>query len=168
MERIGEKLTVGAVLKPQGIRGEVKVKVYLDDGEDLKNFKTLFVGGEEYGVLSVRASGEYAYVALRGVADRNAAELLRGKEMEVWREDCPPLPEGTYYIADLLGCAVVYENGDGVGEVISVTPARTDVYTLRTPKGEVSFAAAEGVIGEVDVAHKKITVNKKRFKEVSV
>ena len=52
--------------------------------------------------------------------------------------------------------------------VVSVTPAKTDVYTLETPKGEVSFAAAEGVIESVDVENKRITVNKKRFKEVSV
>lgn len=163
-----DKLNVATVLKPQGIRGEIKVKVYLDDAEDLKGFKTLFVGGEEYAVLSVRASGEFAYLALKGVADRNAAELLRGKEVEALREDCPELPDGTYYIADLLGCSVVYENGDGVGKVVSVTPARTDIYTLQTPGGEVSFAAAEGVIADVDVQKKVITVNKKRFKEVSV
>lgn len=161
-------LNVATVLKPQGIRGEVKVKVYLDDAEDLKGFKTLYIGGEEYTVLSVRASGEVAYLALKGVADRNAAELLRGKEVEALREDCPELPDGTYYIADLLGCAVVYENGENVGDIVAVTPARTDIYTLQTPKGEVSFAAAEGVILEIDVEKKKITVNKKRFKEVSV
>lgn len=163
-----EKLNIATVLKPQGIRGEIKVKVYLDDSGDLKQFKTLFIGGDEYAVINVRASGEYAYLALKGVADRNAAELLRGKEIEVNRSDCPVLPEGTYYIADLLGCAVVYENGETVGEVTAVTPAKTDIYTLQTQKGEVSFAAAEGVISDVDVDKKIITVNKKRFKEVSV
>lgn len=163
-----EKLTVANVLKPQGIRGEIKVKVLLDSAEDFKALKRVLVGGEEYAVLSVRAQGEFAYVALKGVADRNAAELLRGKEIEAFRKDLPGLPDGRYYIADLVGCAVFAGAGGKIGEVISVTPARTDIYTLLTPKGEVSFAAAEGVIETVDTENKRITVNKKRFKEVSV
>ena len=108
------------------------------------------------------------HVSFKGVFDRNAAELLRGKEIEAERSDMPELPEGRFYIADLTGCEVVTSSGEIIGEVISVTPARTDIYTLKCAKGEVSFAAAEGVIESVDVQNKQITVNKKRFKEVSV
>ena len=168
MGEIMQFLTVASVLKPQGIRGELKVKVYLDEAETLKQIKKVYISGEEYSVLNVRASGEFAYVVLRGVADRNAAELLRGKDMEALREDCPPLPEGRYYIGDLTGCSVVAASGDEIGTVVSVTPARTDIFTLSSQKGEVSFAAAEGVILEVDLEKKVITVDKKRFKEVSV
>ena len=163
-----EKLTIATILKPQGIRGEVKVKVFLDDVEDLKNVKQVYISGEKYAVLNVRGAGDVAYVALRGVADRNAAEALRGKDLEALREDCPPLPDGRYYIGDLTGCKVVTSSGEEIGEVTSVTPARTDIFTLETPKGEVSFAAAEGVILEVDIDNKLITVDKKRYKEVSV
>ena len=163
-----QKISIGAVLKPQGIRGEIKVKVFLDSAEDLKNFRRVFVGGEEFQIMSVRAQGEFAYVVLRGIADRNAAELLRGKEIEVFRSELPKPPDGRYYIADLTGCEVVTASGEQIGTVASVTPAKTDVYTLETPKGEVSFAAAEGFIESVDVENKRITVNKKRFKEVSV
>lgn len=163
-----DKLTVATIVKPQGIRGEVKVKVFLDDTEDLKQISKVYISGIEYAVLNVRGAGDIAYIALRGVADRNAAELLRGKDIEARREDCPPLPEGRYYIGDLIGCKVVTTSGEDIGEVISVTPARTDIYTLSTARGEVSFAAAEGVISDVDTIGKIITVDKKRFKEVSV
>lgn len=162
------KLSIAVVLKPQGIRGEIKIKVFLDSAEDFKNFSRVFIDGAEYKILSVRAQGEFAYVALKGIADRNAAELLRGKEMEVFHSEMPALPEGRYYIADLTGCEVYTSAGEKIGEVTAVTPARTDIYTVETPKGELSFAAAEGVIESVDVENKKITVNKKRFKEVSV
>lgn len=161
-------LTVATIVKPQGIRGEVKVKVFLDDVEDLKGIKQVYISGEKYAVLNVRGSGDIAFVAIRGIADRNAAELLRGKDIQAAREDCPTLPEGRYYIGDLTGCKVVTSSGDEIGEVTSVTPARTDIFTLETPKGEVSFAAADGVILEVDIQAKTITVDKKRFKEVSV
>ena len=163
-----EYLTVATILKPQGIRGEVKVKVFLDDAEDLKEIKQVYISGEKYAVLNVRGAGDIAYIALRGVADRNAAELLRNKDIEALREDCPPLPDGRYYIGDLTGCKVITASGEEIGEVTSVTPAKTDIFTIETPKGEVSFAAADGVILEVDIENKTITVDKKRFKEVSV
>lgn len=163
-----DRLSVAVVLKPQGIRGEVKVKALCDSAEDLKNLKRVYIDGAEYGVLSVRAQGETGYITLKGVFDRNQAELLRGKELMAEREDMPELPEDTFYIADLIDCEVVTLNGEYIGKVTSVTPARTDIYTLLTPKGEVSFPAADGVIDSVDTENKKITVNKKRFKEVCV
>ncbi len=165
---MNDKLTVAVIVKPQGIRGEVKIKVLCDGAEDLEGLKRVFIDGAEYGIFGFRGQGDIAYLSLKGVFDRNAAELLRGKEIEALRSDMPELPEGTFYIADLTGCEVVTSSGESIGEVVSVTPAHTDIYTLKTPKGELSFAAAEGVIETVDVESKKITVNKKRFKEVSV
>lgn len=155
-------------MKPQGIRGEIKVKVLCDGAEHLKDLKRVLIDSVEYAVLGMRGQGEFAYFALKGIFDRNAAELLRGKDIVAYREDMPELPEGTYYIGDLTGCEVVTSGGERIGEVISVTPARTDIYTLSTKDGEISFAAAQGVIEEVCVQEKRITVNKKRFKEVSV
>lgn len=163
-----EYLTVATILKPQGIRGEVKVKAMTDSAEDLKAIKKILIDGVEYSVLSVRVQGEFAYLGLKGVADRNAAELLRGKDIEAERSQIPELPEGRYYIVDLIGCEVVNERGDILGEVTSVTPARTDIYTILRNGKEISFAAADGVIANVDVEARKITVNGKRFKEVSI
>lgn len=161
-------LTVASVLKPQGICGEIKVKVLCDSAEQLTKLTRIYIGGAEYGVLRVRAQGDFAYFALKGVADRNAAELLRGCDIDAARSDLPELPEGRYYIADLTGCRVVTSSGEEIGRVSSVTPARTDIFTLETAKGEVSFAAADGVIESIDTESGVITVNKKRFKEVSV
>ena len=161
-----KKLTVATVLKPQGILGEIKVKAQTDSAEDLKAFKKVLIGGEEYSVLSVRASGDFAFLGLKGVADRNTAELLRG--MEVYRDEIPALPEGRYYIADLIGCEVVTEKGVPLGTVTSVTPARTDIYVIRRGEKEITFASADGVITDIDVPAGKIYVNSKRFKEVSL
>lgn len=163
-----DRITVAIVLKPQGIRGEVKVKAMTDSAEDLTAFKSVLIDGEEYSVLSARTQGEFAYLGLKGIADRNAAELLRGKDVEVAREDMPDLPEGRYYIADLIGCSVINERGDVLGAVASVTPARTDIFTLVRDGREIMFPAADGVITEVDAAAKKIIVNNKRFREVSL
>ena len=163
-----DRITVAIVLKPQGIRGEVKVKALTDTAQSLTAFKSVLIDGVVYSVLSVRAQGEFAYLGLKGIADRNGAELLRGKNVEVERADMPSLPEGRYYIGDLIGCVVVNERGDVLGTVEDVTPAKTDIFTLKKDGKTVMFPAADGVISEVDEENRKITVNNKRFKEVSI
>lgn len=164
-----EKLIIGTVLKPQGIRGEIKVKSLLDSPEDFKYFKTVFLGEESYKVLSCRlADGGAVFLSLRGIADRNAAELLRGKAVSADREEAPDLEEGRYYIVDLIGCAVETEEGEVIGTLKEVTSAATDIYTILSGEKEILFPAVKGVVQSVDLESKKILVNKKAFEEVAV
>lgn len=162
------ELTVGIILKPQGIRGELKVKPYTDDEEAFRKLKSVYIDGIEYRVLSVRTGGGAAYLGLRGVPDRNAAELLRGKEITIPREDAPEPEEGRYYVADLLGSEIVTEEGETLGVLTDVRQAATDVYTLTQGEKEILFPVAAGVVEKVLVNEKKIVVNKKRFGEVAV
>ena len=163
-----DKLNVGEILKPQGIRGELKVKPFTDDAEVFRDFTRVFVEETPYKVLSVRTGGGLVFLGLKGVPDRNAAELLRGKQLYVAREDAPVPEEGRYYIADLLGCNLVTETGETLGRLTGVRQAATDIYTVEMDGKEVMFPAADGVITAVDVQSGTITVNKKRFFEVAV
>ena len=161
-------LTIGTILKPQGIRGELKVKPYTDDAEDFKGLKRIFLDGEEMKVLSVRIGAGTVFLGLKGVPDRNAAELLRGKDIEIPREEAPDPGEGRYYIADLLGSEFFTEAGELLGVLKDIRQAATDIYTLEMNGKEVMFPAVKGVITSLDVENKKITVDKKRFDEVAV
>lgn len=163
-----DTLTVGVVLKPQGIRGELKVKPYTDTAEDFAAFRRVFLDGEEYKVLSVRTGGGAVFLGLRGVADRNAAELLRGKEVVIPRSEAPEPEEGRYYVADLLGCDIVTEGGKVLGKLKDVRQASTDVYTLFDGSRDILFPVADGIVVAVDVENGTITVNEKRFYEVAV
>lgn len=163
-----DTLTVGVVLKPQGIRGELKVKPYTDAAEDFAAFRRVFLDGEEYKVLSVRTGGGAVFLGLRGVADRNAAELLRGKEVVIPRSEAPEPEEGRYYVADLLGCDIVTEGGKVLGKLKDVRQASTDVYALFDGSRDILFPVADGVVVAVDVENGTITVNEKRFYEVAV
>lgn len=162
------ELIVGSVLKPQGIRGEIKVKPFTDSAETFSCFKSVFLDGEEYKILSVRTGDGFVYLGLKGVADRNAAELLRGGQIVIPREEAPELPAGSYYIADILGSAVMTEKGETLGTLKDVTNAATDVYTLDMGGRDVLFPAAKGVVLQVDTDKKIITVDSKRFYEVAV
>lgn len=165
-----EFLTVAKIVKPQGIKGELKVLSLTDSAEDLCGFVKVYIGGNPYKVLNVRpCGGDCAIIALGGVFDRNAAELLRGFTVEVKRTDAPALPEGRFYIADVIGCRVVLEGGAEVGKVVSVTPARTDIYEVEKLDGShLTFPAAEGVIEDIDVENGVVTLNKKRLAEVGL
>lgn len=161
-------LEVGIIVKPQGIRGEVKVKPYTDDPSPFYKFKRVFLEDEEYRVLNVRSGAGMVYLGLRGVADRNAAELLRNKRVFVSREEMPEPEEGRYYVCDLLGATVVSDEGEELGVLTEIRQAATDIYTLEKDGREIVFPTATGVVLNVDVAGKKITVNAKRFFEVAL
>ncbi len=165
---MNSQLIVGEVLKPQGIRGELKISPLTDSAEDFRTFHRVFLGETEYKVLSVRVGDGAVYLGLRGVPDRNAAELLRGKPVIIPREEAPALEEGRYYIADLLGAEVVTEGGKVLGTLTDVRPAGTDVYTISAEGKDILFAAAKGVVVKVDTEGGVIVVNEARFKEVAV
>ena len=125
------RLVIGEVLKPQGIRGELKIKTFTDEPENVKGFKTLYIDDVAYKILSFRVGPDgAAYVGLRGIPDRNAAELFRGKKIEGDREDAPPLEEGRYYIVDILGLSCETEEGEVLGTVTDITNLSSDIYTI--------------------------------------
>ncbi len=165
MEKV---LIVGEIVKPQGIRGELKVRPFTDSAETFKQFKSLYIDGAEYKVLSVRVGDGAVYLGLRGVPDRNAAELLRFKELVIPREEAPEPAEGSYYIADLLGSDILTEEGEVLGVLKDIRQAASDIYTLLAGEKEILFPAAKGVVVAVDVQNKKITVNKTRYLQVAV
>ncbi|MBR2617540.1 MAG: 16S rRNA processing protein RimM [Clostridia bacterium] len=164
-----EKLLIGEILKPQGIRGEVKVKPYVDNADRFYDLKTVFLEDTEYKVLHARVGDGFVFLALSSVADRNQAELLRGKKLYVTRENAVPLTKNTFYIVDVLGAEVVDETGHSYGVVADVTPASRDIFTLeRAGKKPIRFPFLKDLVLSVDTENKKITVNKKRMGEVAV
>ncbi|MBQ8342608.1 MAG: 16S rRNA processing protein RimM [Clostridia bacterium] len=164
-----DRLIIGEVLKPQGIRGELKIKTFTDFPEDVKAFGTVYIDDKPYKILSFRVGNDgAAYLGLRGIPDRNAAELFRGKKLEGEREDAPALEEGRYYIVDILGLTCVSEEGEELGVVTDVRNLASDVYTIEKAGKSILFPAVKGVIVKVDLEDKKLIVNKAVFDEIAV
>ncbi len=164
-----QRLVIGEVLKPQGIRGELKVKTFTDTPEVVKRFGTVYIDGVAYKILSFRVGNDgAAYLGLRGIPDRTAAELFRGKKIEGEREDAPPLEEGRYYIVDILGLTCVSEEGEELGIVTRIDNLASDVYTIEKAGKSILFPAVKGVIAEVDLENKRLVVKKSVFDEIAV
>ena len=163
------RLIIAEVLKPQGIRGEIKVKTFTDAPENVKAFKTVYIDGNPYKILSFRIGNDgAAYLGLRGIPDRNAAELLRGKTIEGERDDGPALEEGQYYIVDILGLLCETEEGEALGTVTDISNFSSDIYTIEKAGKKILFPAVKGVITRVDLESKKLVVDKKIFDEIAV
>ena len=164
-----KRLIIGEVLKPQGIRGELKVKTFTDFPEDVKEFGVVYIDEVPYKILSFRVGPDgAAYMGLRGIPDRYAAELFRGKKLEGNREDAPPLEEGRHYIVDVLGLTCETEEGEVLGVVKDIVNLASDVYTLEKDGKKILFPSVNGVIVRFDIEGGKIIVNKQKFDEMAV
>ena len=158
-------IVVGTILKPQGIRGEVKIAPLTDDINRFKSVKYLIYDGVSHRVTSVRIGDGAVYVGFEDVPDRNTAETLRMKQVSVKRADAVKLPKGRYFIVDLIGCEV-YAGDRHVGRVREILQnGCADVYCI-DGEGRPMFPAADGVITMTDVDGKRIEVDPKRFDEV--
>ncbi len=164
-----KKIVIGQIIKAQGIKGEVKVKVYTSDLSRFLNYKKFFAGSEIFEVASSRCDNEFAYIKFKHVPDRNMAETLRGIKLEIEEEALPPLPAGDYYIYQAKMCDVFFEDGEKLGSVADILehPAQ-DIFVVKTPKGEVMFPSLKDLVLFCDADKKKITISKKRYGEVAV
>ena len=118
-DRGERKIALAAVAGAHGVKGEVRLKLFSDGVESLSRHDKLYVGGVERALLSVR-DGKTPVARFDGIADRSAAEALRGTLVEVERSALPPLDEGEYYHADLIGLPAVDRKGGGLGTVVAV------------------------------------------------
>jgi len=117
-----ETVTVGLIRKPHGVRGQVVVEVFSDvQGRFAVNAEVGLVlanGQRRRGrIAQVSLDGSVARVRFEGVADRDAAEQLRGALLEVDRDGVPPAPKGSYYFFELVGCRCVDGTQGELGRV---------------------------------------------------
>ena len=94
------ELTIGKVLKPRGLKGELKIEIYSSDSARFSRLKKLKIDGIEYAVEHISPEGAVGYVTLTGIDTVEKAELLRNKLITANRNDLPKLPDGKYYIVD--------------------------------------------------------------------
>jgi len=114
------RIALAAVAGAQGIKGELRLKLFSDSVESLSRHEKLYVGGAERPMISIRDGGKMAVARFEGIGDRGAAEALRGQLVEVDRSALPALEEGEYYHADLIGLPAVDAQGTVLGSVAGV------------------------------------------------
>jgi 16S rRNA processing protein RimM len=145
-----KRIALAAVAGAHGVRGELRLKLFTDSAENLKRYGTVFVGGVERKLESVRPGPSGAVARIEGIADRSAAEALRGSLVEVERSALPPLEEGEYYHADLIGLPCVAREGREIGKVVAVENyGAGDLLEVEMSDGKHSLIPFKAAIAEL-------------------
>ena len=166
-------LIIGQILKPQGVRGEVKVKPITCDLERFAETEFVFLKKNDTfvrrNVTVTRVNDDAVYMFFEGVTDRNAAELLRNEMLYIDREHAVELDDDEEFICDLIGCEGVDTNGRKIGKLVDVVqPGGNDVYVFQGPLGEVLVPALNRVVVSVDVENKHMLLDAVALSEVAV
>lgn len=159
------RLVVGRIEKAHGIRGELSVRVFSDVPERFAKGSVLGAGDHlradrDLTVESVRAHGERLLVRFAEVADRAAAEALRGLTLTIPAEEAAQLGEWTFYPFQLEGCEVVSVKGSSLGVLRRVEegPAN-DYWVVRSGTQEVLVPAVRAIVKEVDLDARRIVLD---------
>ena len=151
-------IEAGKIVNTHGVRGEVKIQVWLDSPEFMRRFKTLYIDSKPVRLLSSRAHKGFLIAMLDGVEDINAAMSLKNKTVYIDRADAK-LKKGEYFLCGIIGSRVETENGELVGtlEDILETPA-SSVYIVRGEAEHMIPAVPEFVL-KTDAENGIITVH---------
>ncbi len=166
-------LMIGTVLKPQGIRGEVKIKPYAARVEMFSSWKQVWL--ENSGSFTAvplkvtRIHDGFVYARLADSTSAGDAEAFRGRDLYIDRAHAAPAENGEVYIADLIGCRAEDEDGNPVGVLTDVLQyGSVDTWVFRTSSGTLMAPALLTVFPEVDPAAGRILVCAEKLREVAV
>lgn len=162
---------IGKVLKPQALKGEVRVGPITRDATQYLTYDYLYIGDnfEKYDIDYCRLQDGFVIVKFTAINDANTAETLRNKMLYVDKSQLGELEQGEYYIQDLIGCKVLDTNGMEYGIVTAIDDfSSVNIVTVKQGGKELLFPFLERVILDVNVEEKTILVDKKSFMEVLV
>lgn len=164
-------LMIGQVVKPQGVRGEIKVLPLTDDPERYLDLEYVFLdekGEQQLEVTGARIREGFAYITLDGITDRDQVERMRNMFLYIDRANAAPLPEGRYYVADLIGMDVETNQGEKLGKLVDVMQAGgNDVYEVKG-KRVFRFPAIKKVLVKVDIEAEKMTLDGEILRQIAV
>lgn len=162
-----EYLVLGEILRPHGIRGELRVKLMTDYPERINDLEFVYLSKspdskkvKPYTVQHMRMHQDYGLLKLQGIDDRSDADVLRQLFVMVHIEDAVPLEEDEIYLYQLIGIEVHTESGELLGTISDVMETgANDVYVIDSPKhGEILFPVLDETIVESDIDNGTITV----------
>ncbi|MBO0764164.1 MAG: ribosome maturation factor RimM [Hyphomicrobiaceae bacterium] len=158
----GRRILLGRIAGAHGIRGEVLIKTFTGRPEDIAAYGPLEDGcGRRLLIEALRATPRGVVARLAGIADRTAAEALKGRSLYVARASLPVAAEGEFYYADLIGLAAVDPDGRALGEVVDVhNHGAGDLLELRlADDGKTELVPfTDAFVPEVDLAASRVVV----------
>lgn len=154
-----EYLSIGQIINTHGVNGEMKVLPLTDDINRFKSLNTVFIKGEEKNLIQCKIANDKVIIKLENVDTLEAAAKYVKEYLYVARKDAASLPEGNYFITDLMGCEVYDTNDNYIGKVFNVIQTGSnDVYWVKNKEEEVLIPALKRIVISIDIQNAKITV----------
>lgn len=160
-------LSVGKVANTHGVRGELKIFPFTDFPEvRFAKGKELLLISPENGkalkvkIVSAREQKTVYIVKLEGYENINEVEKYKGWEVKVPKEEAVEAEDNAYYFHEIIGCAVLSEDGEELGTVTDIlTPGANDVWVVKRKGGkELLIPFIESVVKEVNIADKTVRI----------
>lgn len=160
-------LILGEVLRPHGVRGELRIRILTDYPERVSKIKTVYLGrdpmefdADAYSVQASRIHQDYLLLKLKEIPDRNEAELLRGLYVMVDFDNAVPLDEDEFYLYEVIGLKAYTNEGEWLGTVNNVIETgANDVYVVSgSSHGELLLPVHEETLVDIDFEEGKITL----------
>lgn len=158
-------LELGQIVNVKGLKGEVKVNSFTDDNTKFERIPKVFLKRKEtlteYEIEKVGYNKNQVIIKFKNVDTVEEAETLRNSYIVVDREIFGELPEGVYYIADLIGLDVYTESNEYLGKVDDIfSTGSNDVYVVKDELGKQKLLPGiDEVIKQIDIELGKIIVN---------
>ena len=158
-------LELGQIVNVKGLKGEVKVNSFTDDNTKFERIPKVFLKRKEslteYEIEKVGYHKNQVIIKFKNVNTVEEAETLRNSYIVVDREIFGELPEGVYYIADLIGLDVFTESNEYLGKVDDIfSTGSNDVYVVKDELGKQKLLPGiDEVIKQIDLESGKIIVN---------
>lgn len=164
MQSETEWATIGKIVAPFGLRGEMKVVSLSDIPDRFTTLKKIYLGPERiaYAINAVRPhKSEMIVLKLAGVDDATAAERFRNYEIVIPLTELAKLPPDSYYQHDILGLHVATLNGSEIGVITDIMPtAGNDVYIIKASDGrEMLIPAVKEIVKQVDLIRQMMYID---------
>jgi 16S rRNA processing protein RimM len=153
-------LEIGQIVNTHGLRGDLKVMPWCDDPEMFHELEYVLIDNKEFKIEKSSLHKNMVLLKLEGINDINDAQGYKNKVLRIPREELGELPDGTYYICDLLGCSVETDAGVGLGKICDIIKTGSnDVYVVEnSEKRQTLIPVIDEVIRSVDIAEKRIII----------
>ncbi len=157
-------ITYGKILKPHGLKGEVKVLPYSGQSENFSQIQHLYINSnkDEFGqheVLAKKFHKNLIIVRIQDIDSIEDAELLRGKEVHVDKEELPSKQEDEYYWFELVNLNVYSRNGSFIGKVDSIIDNTAQpVLIIKNSSSEYMVPLIDIFVKEIDLNYSKIVI----------
>ena len=157
-------LEVGKIINTHGLKGEVKAVTWTDSPDDFEKIKHMTVkrrsAEEQLDVEGIKYQKNNIIIKFAQIKSIEQAEMYKNAVLLAKREELGELPEGVYYIADLIGCEVFDKQGEKIGDLTEVfSTGSNDVYEIkRTGRKTLYVPIIDGVKDSVDIENKRIVI----------